>query len=309
MARRRVFRVGTAAATVFVALLAHSGLAQVGNGGTISDDALGALRYRLVGPFRRRDALTPSPDSRRSDDLLLRHSRWRRLEDHRRRGYMESDFRRPTGLGDRLASRRTLRSQHHLCRLRRPADSRQRLPRRRPCTSRPTPAKRGKTWGSRTPATSVTSSSTREIQIWFTSLPLDISTGRTKREASFEVKMAARLGRRILYIDSKTGAIDVAFDPGNPRILFASTWQIVRTPWNFVSGGPGSGLYRSYDGGDTWLKLEGNGPSRRGVGQDRGRRLPCRFEPCLRAHRSGSRRWRALPIRRWGTVLEEHQRT
>ena len=83
--------------------------------------------------------------------------------------------------------------------------------------------------------------------------------GENEERGLFRSQDGGETWEKILYVDSKTGAIDVAFDPGNPRILFASTWQIVRTPWNFVSGGPGSGLYRSYDGGDTWLKLEGNG--------------------------------------------------
>jgi photosystem II stability/assembly factor-like uncharacterized protein len=51
------------------------------------------------------------------------------------------------------------------------------------------------------------------------------------------------------------GAIDVCFDPNNPRILFAALWQTRRTPWNLTSGGPGSGLYRSEDGGDTWKQV------------------------------------------------------
>ena len=83
--------------------------------------------------------------------------------------------------------------------------------------------------------------------------------GENEERGLFRSQDGGENWEKILYVDSKTGAVDVAFDPGNPRILFASTWQIVRTPWNFVSGGPGSGLYRSHDGGDTWTKLEGNG--------------------------------------------------
>jgi photosystem II stability/assembly factor-like uncharacterized protein len=64
---------------------------------------------------------------------------------------------------------------------------------------------------------------------------------------------------RVLYKDENTGAIDIAFDPRNPNILFASLWQARRTPWSLSSGGPGSGLYRSNDGGTTWKQLEGKG--------------------------------------------------
>ena len=56
-------------------------------------------------------------------------------------------------------------------------------------------------------------------------------------------------------IAQHVGAIDVCFDPNNPRILFAALWQARRTPWSLTSGGPGSGLYRSDDGGDTWKQL------------------------------------------------------
>ncbi len=60
---------------------------------------------------------------------------------------------------------------------------------------------------------------------------------------------------RVLHVDDRTGAIDVAIDPNNPRVIFASFWHVSRTPWSLESGGPGSGLYRSTDGGDTWEKL------------------------------------------------------
>ena len=64
---------------------------------------------------------------------------------------------------------------------------------------------------------------------------------------------------KVLYKDDQTGAIDLSFDRANPRIVFAALWQANRTPWGMTSAGPGSGLYRSTDGGTTWKKLEGNG--------------------------------------------------
>jgi photosystem II stability/assembly factor-like uncharacterized protein len=64
---------------------------------------------------------------------------------------------------------------------------------------------------------------------------------------------------KVLYKDENTGAIDVAFDPQNPNILFAALWEARRTPWSLSSGGPGSGVYRSADGGTTWKKLEDHG--------------------------------------------------
>jgi photosystem II stability/assembly factor-like uncharacterized protein len=64
---------------------------------------------------------------------------------------------------------------------------------------------------------------------------------------------------KVLYKDENTGGIDVAFDPRNPNILFAALWQARRTSWSLASGGPGSGLYRSNDGGTTWKRLEEHG--------------------------------------------------
>ena len=64
---------------------------------------------------------------------------------------------------------------------------------------------------------------------------------------------------KVLYKDENTGGIDVAFDPHNPNILFAALWQARRTSWSLASGGAGSGLYRSNDGGTTWKRLEEHG--------------------------------------------------
>jgi photosystem II stability/assembly factor-like uncharacterized protein len=64
---------------------------------------------------------------------------------------------------------------------------------------------------------------------------------------------------KTLFKDDKTGAIDLSIDPENPRIVFAAMYQFVRKPWGFESGGPGSGLYRSADGGITWTPIAGHG--------------------------------------------------
>ena len=60
---------------------------------------------------------------------------------------------------------------------------------------------------------------------------------------------------RTLFVDDTTGASDVAIDPGNPDIVYAGMYDYQRQPWHFRSGGPGSGLYRSTDGGVTWKNL------------------------------------------------------
>ena len=58
-----------------------------------------------------------------------------------------------------------------------------------------------------------------------------------------------------LYLGPDVGAVDLAMDPADPRILYAALWEVRRWPWTFVSGGPGSGLYRSEDGGDHWVDI------------------------------------------------------
>ncbi|MGH9776525.1 MAG: WD40/YVTN/BNR-like repeat-containing protein [Candidatus Acidiferrales bacterium] len=65
--------------------------------------------------------------------------------------------------------------------------------------------------------------------------------------------------QKVLYKDDKTGAIDLAMDPGNSHILYAALYEAYRNPWTMVSGGPGSGLYKSSDGGITWTQLTGHG--------------------------------------------------
>jgi photosystem II stability/assembly factor-like uncharacterized protein len=61
---------------------------------------------------------------------------------------------------------------------------------------------------------------------------------------------------KVLFVDDKTGAVSLAMDPQNPNVLYATTWQAYRTPWKLSSGGPGSGLYKSTDGGAHWTNLD-----------------------------------------------------
>ncbi len=62
--------------------------------------------------------------------------------------------------------------------------------------------------------------------------------------------------KQVLQVNNRTGAIDLAMAPGRPNTLFAAMWQVVRRPWTFTDGGPGSGLYETTNGGDTWHKLD-----------------------------------------------------
>lgn len=64
--------------------------------------------------------------------------------------------------------------------------------------------------------------------------------------------------KKILFVDDKTGAIDLIMDPGHPAVLYAAMWQAQRTAWGLTSGGPGSGLYKTTDGGEHWTNLTHN---------------------------------------------------
>lgn len=83
--------------------------------------------------------------------------------------------------------------------------------------------------------------------------------GPNEERGVFRTQDGGRTWQKVLYLDAQTGAYDITFVPGNPEILYATTWQVVRDPHRLVSGGPGSGLHRSTDGGSTWQRLSGKG--------------------------------------------------
>ena len=83
--------------------------------------------------------------------------------------------------------------------------------------------------------------------------------GQNEERGLFRSQDGGTTWQKVLYRDNKTGAIDVVFDPNNANTLFASLWEVYRTPWSLNSGGNGSGLYKSTDGGSTWRQLEGHG--------------------------------------------------
>lgn len=60
---------------------------------------------------------------------------------------------------------------------------------------------------------------------------------------------------KVLYHNNRTGAVELEIDPNNPRVLYAGLWEAYRNPWKMVSGGSGSGLYKSTDGGETWENI------------------------------------------------------
>ncbi len=83
--------------------------------------------------------------------------------------------------------------------------------------------------------------------------------GPQRERGVFRTKDGGETWEHVLFADENTGASSVVMDPNNPRILFAGLWTVVFNTWGRESGGPGSGIYMSRDGGDSWTKLEGRG--------------------------------------------------
>ena len=82
--------------------------------------------------------------------------------------------------------------------------------------------------------------------------------GPNKERGVYRSRDGGRTWERILFVNENAGAVDLILDPGNPRVLYASTWRVRRTPYSLESGGEGSALWKSTDGGDTWLNLSRN---------------------------------------------------
>lgn len=70
--------------------------------------------------------------------------------------------------------------------------------------------------------------------------------------------------KKVLYVDERTGCAHISMDMNNPQVLYAAMWEHQRLPWKVISGGPGSGLYKSTDGGEHWEKIENGLPEELG---------------------------------------------
>ena len=79
--------------------------------------------------------------------------------------------------------------------------------------------------------------------------------GPNEERGVFRSKDGGQTWQKILFVDDKTGAADLASDPNNPKIIYASMWQVHRMPWDIDEFGPGSGIYKTTDGGDHWTHL------------------------------------------------------
>nr|WP_298793127.1 glycosyl hydrolase [uncultured Allomuricauda sp.] len=80
----------------------------------------------------------------------------------------------------------------------------------------------------------------------------------TKERGIYKSTDGGKNWRQVLFVNDQSGAVDLTFDPNNPRILYASTWRAKRTPYSLSSGGDGSALWKSTDSGETWTEISKN---------------------------------------------------
>ncbi|MCR9200175.1 MAG: hypothetical protein NXI04_16190 [Planctomycetaceae bacterium] len=82
--------------------------------------------------------------------------------------------------------------------------------------------------------------------------------GPSEQRGVFKSTDGGQTWERVLFVNDEAGAFELTLDPGNPRVLYATTWKIKRTPYSLESGGEGSGLWKSDDAGDTWTEITRN---------------------------------------------------
>ena len=140
-------------------------------------------------------------------------------------------------------------------------------------TSRPTPARRGRTSVSSRRRRSRRSASIRRIPTSVYVAAFGHQAGPNPERGIFRSKDGGKTWEKVLYRDDKTGGIELNFDPKNPQVIYAALWEAFRVSNMMSSGGPGSGLFKSTDGGDHWTEISRAPGMPKGVArQDRRRR-------------------------------------
>ncbi|MEM9314254.1 MAG: glycosyl hydrolase [Pseudomonadota bacterium] len=120
-----------------------------------------------------------------------------------------------------------------------------------------------------------------------------IWTPNTERGV-YRTRDGGRSWAQVLRVNADTGATDLSLDPTNPRILYAAMWHHGRKPWFIKSGGEGSGIYKSTDGGDSWEQLSGGLPEQVGkVGIDVAASKPSRIYALIEAGPGEGGLWRS----------------
>ncbi|MGE3617581.1 MAG: WD40/YVTN/BNR-like repeat-containing protein [Gemmatimonadales bacterium] len=83
------------------------------------------------------------------------------------------------------------------------------------------------------------------------------ATGPNAERGVYRSKDGGKSWDKVLFVNDSVGVADLQMDPTDPNVLYAAAWRVLRRPWDLVSGGPGSGIYKSTDGGDHWTDLSG----------------------------------------------------
>ena len=83
-------------------------------------------------------------------------------------------------------------------------------------------------------------------------------SGPNEERGVYRTKDGGKTWQRVLFVNANAGAVDLCLSPDDADTIYATTWRAIRTPWSFSSGGDGSGLWKSQDGGDTWDSLHDN---------------------------------------------------
>lgn len=114
--------------------------------------------------------------------------------------------------------------------------------------------------------------------------------------------------KKILFVNDSTGVSSLSMDPSNPRILYAATWQHQRLPWSVRSGGPGSAIWKSTDGGDSWVKLTKGLPTFMGkIGVSVSPANPKRIFAIIETEKSASGLYRSDDAGNSWTLLSSNQ--
>jgi len=79
--------------------------------------------------------------------------------------------------------------------------------------------------------------------------------GPNEERGVFKTTDGGKNWKKVLYVNNQAGCSDLVMEPGNPAVLYAGTWRVIRTPYSLESGGEGSGLWKSTDGGETWTSI------------------------------------------------------
>jgi len=114
--------------------------------------------------------------------------------------------------------------------------------------------------------------------------------------------------KKTLYVDENTGVVSMSMDVTNPRIIYAATWQHRRYPWKVESGGPGCGIWKSTDGGETWNKINEGLPKEMGkIGVSVSRANPNRVYAIIEAEKSKAGLYRSDDGgKKWNHMTNDH---